>query len=300
MPLNRSPPQSLAASLQHCHSDPNLTDEKSSDGDRSVHYLTQRVKRKRSDETEDLSSFILEMKAMFQDFKTQQDLKLEKIWTAITDIKTQNSEIRSSIDFLSQSHDTLKEQINKLEFERKNNLEYIRSLEDRLEKFERGSRATCLEIRNIPIAKPESKEALLDTVLNIGKVLKTPISRNEVKDVFRIHTKNPENKSIIVDLTSVLLRDKIIEMHRKHYKDNKVNLTTEHLGVVGPVKPVFITENLTSSLKRLLFLSRDFAKTHEYKYCWVKRGKIYLRSKEGAPHIHISSEDELSKLQSTK
>ncbi|CAB3231713.1 unnamed protein product [Arctia plantaginis] len=72
-------------------------------------------------------------------------------------------------------------------------------------------------------------------------------------------------------------------------------LSTEHLRLGGPAKPVFVSENLTPKMKRLFFLARDFASSNQYRYCWVTNGKIYLREKQGAPHIMIKSESNLPK-----
>lgn len=133
---------------------------------------------------------------------------------------------------------------------------------------------------------------MLHTVTNILKTIHVDIQPLEVRDVFRITTRDPENKTIILDLTSVLMKQKIIEKIKKYNKQNS-KLTTETLKISGPVKPIFISENLSPKKKRLFFQARDYAKVNNFKYCWVSNGKIFLRKQDGAPLHLIKCESDL-------
>lgn len=312
MPIERSPPPTpttpcasviTQAVLHHSASDSSLINNEESTNECDFSNVTQRIKRKctisESDHDNQLSIFMCEMKTMFLEFKEQQNKKFEKICEAVEEIKLQNLNIQSTVTFLSQDYDILKKQIDQLEAqletERKNNLLYSQTLEDKLEKLERGARATCVEIRNVPVNKSESKDCLLNTVGRIGSLINVPIQVHQVKDIYRIGSKNADNKTIIVDFTTNLLKEKVIQMYRKYNKEHS-KLSTEHLKIGGPAKPVFVSENLTPKMKRLFFLARDFANNNEYRYCWIKNGKIYLREKEGATHLHIKDESDFLKL----
>lgn len=256
-------------------------------------HTSRLYKRKRSESVEDdkLDVFMQELRQMFDELKNHQEKKIETLCTAVADI-------RSSVEFLAQKYDTITARCDKLESERSNDAKYIRSLEERLEYLERGSRSSCLEIRNIPAPKSETKQDLLKVVTNMGNVLGTTIQTQEVKDIYRIKSKDPANKTIIVDLTSNILKEKIITSLRKFnkYNNGSNKLSTEHLKIPGPSRPVFISENLTSKMKRVYFLSRDFAKMNNYRFCWLSHGKIFLRKKEGDSLIRIDSESDLDKL----
>ncbi|CAH0405907.1 unnamed protein product [Chilo suppressalis] len=240
-----------------------------------------------------------EMKAMFIEFKNQQEEKFnkfEKMFSSFEEIKNQNNEIRNSIDFLSHSYDSLVEQINTLQAERRENIQYIQKLEEKIDKFESGLRSTCIELRNIPPVKKESKQSLLSTVLHTINEINIKIEPHEVKDVFRLSTRVSENRPIIVDFISVLIRDKVIEKF-KIYNKNKGKLTTETLKISGPAKPIFISENLSTKMKKLFYLCRDFVKLNNFKYCWVSHGKIFLRKTDGTDHHMIKCENDLTNLQ---
>ncbi|CAB3224856.1 unnamed protein product [Arctia plantaginis] len=171
MPVDRTPPpqQSLPVRIvqrQRSDSEPNLSDKQI---DLEALNVTTRCKRKRSSDDcgNSIFEFMNDMKQMFLEFKTQQEQKIEKIYTFIAEIKQQNSEICYSADFLSKSYDSLLEKIEKLESDRQTNHDYIRTLEDKLERAECYTRATCLEVRNIPVPNKESKPQLLNTITNL-------------------------------------------------------------------------------------------------------------------------------------
>ncbi|CAH0400015.1 unnamed protein product [Chilo suppressalis] len=301
MPVDRTPPplSTLAQPIQHCRSESDLTTERQ--GEQKETHVSHRAKRKHPDDNTDsqLTSFMSEMKAMFIEFKNQQEEKFnkfEKMFSSFEEIKNQNNEIRNSIDFLSHSYDSLVEQINTLQAERRENIQYIQKLEEKIDKFESGLRSTCIELRNIPPVKKESKQSLLSTVLHTINEINLKIEPHEVKDVFRLSTRVSENRPIIVDFISVLTRDKVIEKF-KIYNKNKGKLTTETLKISGPAKPIFISENLSTKMKKLFYLCRDFAKLNNFKYCWVSHGKIFLRKTDGTDHHMIKCENDLTNLQ---
>lgn len=320
MPINRSPPPTPIVSrtrltppspstsrspLHPSTSEPNmmmLNTEQSTGADYDFANITQRSKRKRSDSRNEkdivLSNFMSEIKAMFLEFKDQQNNKIEKIYESVKEIKLQNTQIQSSVTSLSDYYDNLKTQIDQLEIrletERKNNLIYLKSLENKLEKLEQGARSTCVEIRNIPVNKAETKECLMNTVMKVGSLINAPVKTPEVKDIYRIGPTDSNNRTIIVDFVSNLQKEKFIHLFKEHNKV-KNKLSTEHLHIGGPPKPIFVSENLSPKMKRLLFLAKDFASSNNYRYCWVTKGKIFLREKDGARHILVKDESDIPK-----
>lgn len=302
MSLTRTPPPSgqLAASLsgavpipqllQHCSSEPSLTSEPATEmktprgSSPNMSFRNNKRKRLVCDD-ENLVCFMDEMKQMMSDFQTQQNSKHEKLLAVV-------EEFRLAVDFLVQKNEILQTQVNRLETERAANFQYISSLESKVDNFERSARSTCIEIRNLPSSQPETKSLLVDNVIRIGKVLNVPMLTTEVKDIFRIKTKDPANKTVIVDFTSVLLKEKFVSGYKKCNKENN-RLTTEKLRISGPSKPIFISENLSTKLKKLFFLAREHAKANGFKFCWASNGKVFLRKREGGPLVRVNNESDL-------
>ncbi|XP_072939866.1 uncharacterized protein [Epargyreus clarus] len=324
MPLRRTPPASpqvritqepmsvlsapnfaLSQTLHHCASEPDLNKPgTAAELDCGALNVTQRAKRKRSVCTDtQLNDFMLEMKSMFEEFKAHQrsqDAKMEKISASIDEIKTQNVAMQNTADFLANKFECIQSQIEKLESDRCKDLQHIRELEEKLESLERHKRASCIEIKNIPCVAGETKEVLLKHVSSIAQALNTQVDQNNIRDVFRITKKDSEDKTIIVDFTSVLIKEVIIRKYKDYNKINKTSkFSTETLRIKGTRKPVFISENLTPKMKRLLYLSKEYAKTNAYDHCWVSHGKIFLRKKEGSKAIPIRSDQDLVNLKST-
>lgn len=121
----------------------------------------------------------------------------------------------------------------------------------------------------------------------------------EVRDIFRINTKNEENKPIIVEFTTALTKEKFITSSKKYNIENKNDrLNTGLLEINGPPKTIYISENLSPKTRRLFFLARDFSKTYDYSFCWVSHGKVFMRKREGHQYVRIDTEDDLAKLKS--
>jgi archaellum component FlaC len=270
----------------------NLSDDQST----SYSNVSRRPKRKRTSTSEmQLTNFMTEMKEMFSDFKKQQEAKMDRLHSVIDEIKTRASEISSSIEFLSNKYDSLMEQMNDLKKENSRQQEYIHILDLKIENLERGMRSTCLEISNIPTTKPETKDMLIATITDIGKIVNSNIQAGHIKDIFRINTRNPDNRTIIVDLVSVIAKDSLLKAYKQFNKGTS-KLHTEHLKISGPSKPIYICENLTAKMKRLFYLTRVFANSNTYKYCWTTNGKIFIREKDGSPPHMIKDESDLRKL----
>ena len=290
--------------LQHAASEPELSvTPKLTDTTTAKSQYLQPLRRKRRDcMEEDLSDFMTEVKNMFSEIKSYQyvqDKKTEKICTAMDDIKAQNLTIQSSFEFLSEKYESLKTNLEKSELNNKKNLQYIQTLEQKLEKYERSTRSTCVEIKNVPVVPGESKHDLLTKVNIIAKQINCVIESRDIKDIYRINTKDPTNKIIIVDFVSVMNRENLIQKYRQ-FNQGSIKLNTEMFNYNGPKSLIFISENLSQQMKRLFYLARDYAKMNNYRFCWVKNGKVFLKKAEGAPLIYIHNETDLkNKAEST-
>ncbi|CAG5031000.1 unnamed protein product [Parnassius apollo] len=93
------------------------------------------------------------------------------------EIMEQNIDIQKSIEFLAQKYDELTQKVGSLENENKHQLEYINSLESKIDILERNSKATTVEIRNIPLNQKETKDDLLKIVQEAGNLINLPIEK---------------------------------------------------------------------------------------------------------------------------
>lgn len=265
--------------------------------DSAVHNVNvNRMKRKRES---DLSDVKEEIRDLFASLETEQKSKFYSLQTALTEIKTQNSDIQSSMEILYSKNSEIQKELESLRMERKEHLTYIQELESRLENLERISCSAKVEIRNIPkIDTNEDKISLRNMTLKIGSTLGICLEKSDVRDAYRGYAKTDKIKPIMVEFTSVIVKDCLMK-GLKSFNDKKVNkdkLNTTHLGLAGPASPVYISESLTSKAKRLHYLAREFAKAYGYTFCWISYGKIYLRKAVGLPFVRVDDEAVLNNL----
>lgn len=267
--------------------------------DKEKDFATRRLKRKLHDDvTLDSTSVICQMKDMFKTFESQQNTKLEKLFECIFEIKGQNTEIQNSVDFLSSKYDEVLERMHCLEQKNKSYELKINSLESKVELLERNSRSAMLELRNIPKQQSENKTVLSSIVKKIGEVIQQPIQDSDIQDVYRLKTMKEANNHIVVNFTTIERKYGFIKQSRYFNTANKdAKLSTSHLTLPGPGRPIYIDESLTPFARRLSFLARQYVKDHNYHSSWSSYGKIFLRKSQDSPPLRIDSEEDLKKLQ---
>jgi hypothetical protein len=75
---------------------------------------------------------------------------------------------------------------------------------------------------------------------------------------------------------------------KKDFSTRHLNLTTD--------KPIFVNESLTPTRRKLLGMTRDLRKKKNYKFVWVRGGKIFLRKDEQGPISVIRCQADLESL----
>lgn len=281
-------------------SEPNLDElEFESKAGRST--ATGRFKRKHDNLVDDvkldeIKLSIDELKKMLLSTNSKQDVRHKCLLADVKDIKEQNADLRKSFEFMSKKYDDMKEKLDSMEAERKNNFLHIKKLEEKVEFLERSCKSCSLELRNVPQTKPETKEDLVTIVRNVGKALNMSIDASEIKDVFRTRSKQAI-QPIVVELTTVIKKEKTLNSLKSLKKDQKGNqLTSTMISVGGPVVPIYVSDNLTTKARRIFSLAREFARNNSYKYCWSSHGLVYLRKTDGAPALRMLEEEDLDNL----
>ncbi|KAG7304855.1 hypothetical protein JYU34_010246, partial [Plutella xylostella] len=291
--------------IKHCNSSPNLN-ELGTQSDLNI--KTVRACKRKHNDTDDANEwrdFMKTMQSMFSSLSTDMDLRLNALHESLKVITNQNTEITKSIEFMSNQHDELLKRIEALELEKREDKKALQLLEDKLEFYERKSRSTCIEIRNIPdlqvdkaYKRNESKNELCEVVKSLSSSLNIKIEKSDVNDIYRTSAKKDSMRPIVVDFCSAIKKEDVIKAV-KDFNKNKSNsdkLNTLHLNLKGPKKSVFISETLTAKTQRLFYVTREFAKEYSYNYCWTSNGLIYLRKAENMPYIRVMSESDIEKL----
>lgn len=248
-----------------------------------------------------LDTFISTLTAWRQDT----DEKLSSIHSSMQDIIKQNTnllssnaEIEKSISFLSNKYDDLCIQLESFQKKTKACSERISKVEESTEELDRNSRLSTLEIRNIPLNKNPSQEELINIVMIIFNEISVPVTVSDIFNILRIPSKT-ENKTIILSLKSVILKNTILKAYRAYNKnhsnrDDKLNTTI--LGNGFSRHQIYISEHLTPRARRLFYQAREFAKTEDFEHCWTSNGRVLLRKAEGSNPIVVKTEADLANL----
>lgn len=179
--------------------------------------------------------------------------------------------------------------IEQLTTENKQLKEKLKVLEERLEDSEQYSRCNAVEIHGIP---QEPNENVVDLVKCVGKALDMNISDSMIDACHRLGKKqngiNPPG--LIVKFVRRLDKEEFLRKRRV-----KRTLSTRHMGRTDD-RPVYINESLSPARRKLLAMTRAVQKEKNYKFLWVRNGRIFVRREENARFVIVATQDDLSKL----
>lgn len=280
---------------------------------------TNRNKRARVDlsPTNDFQQFKSEIKEMIHSWKEEQETSLTKMISEqttlmrsllndLTEVKMQNSEIKqtnaeimNSVGFMNEKFEEIKSEMDILKKERNQQSIYIQSLEKKLNDLQHKSRTSSLEIRNVPFNDKETVTDLQELVCRIGKLSNVSINHSEIRDVYRTGSRQNSTRPIVAELTTVQKKHTLLSSVREYNKSKKQNvdkINTESIGISGKPQPIYISEHLPMTSKKLFHSAREFAKEYNYKFCWCVNGNIFLRKKEGDKQTLVTSEQSLKDL----
>lgn len=306
--LKRTPPSTPQIEVQRCHSNPNIPETAN---EPEFINFTKRMKRPRSESTpsSELSEFKEEIREMLAKWNGNQESTLKKIMSKITaelsEIKAQNEEIKrikaeieESASLMSIKYEEMKSRMVKLETERSEQHLYINQLEKKIQDVQECQRSSTIELRNIPIKKEETYEDLIKIISDTGNALNIQVEQAEVRDVYRMQSKQGPTNQIIFELCSVTKKHKMLQAARQFNKgkSNGLKLNSALIGLPGESAPVYISDRLPFSSRQLFHQARKFAKSHNFSFCWISYGKIFLRKKEGDKPVRIISEKTLTEL----
>lgn len=290
-PLRSSSPKEKQQPIQHYDSEPNLNTSSIT----CLPNITQRSKKRLRTDNMGISG--LTEHETLKSMMSSQDEKLETMMSFMRDMKQQMSEVQKSVDFMSSKYDELLAQFSALHDEHQADRKRISLLEQKIEYMERNNKTTTIEIKNIPMKKAENNIDLYRVVEKTASILNIPLQQNDVKNVYRVNTSNPSNKPIVTEFTTIFKKDEIVNAVKQFNKKNHGDmLSTKHLLLDGPEKPVYVSDCLTFKTKKLYAMARQFAKTNNWKYCWISRGSVYLRKADGLPSSRIGEESDFNNL----
>ncbi|CAK1553380.1 unnamed protein product [Leptosia nina] len=257
----------------------------------------------------DMTSFRTQMQEMlsqmFETFSEKQSLlfddlhmRINDIDTKLTSVQTSNQEIESKLSTLNEQVSSMQNKLLEIDDEQKSLSDKLIKLDIRLSGVERSYKKTCIEIRNTPKVLNEKKNDLFNMAYNLTKFLGMEHLKDRIRDVHRFPAyKNSSASTINIEFSDTLTKWNILKAAKQYNRENpSAKLNSVHLKINSSQTPLYISESLSQCTKQLYYLTRQFIKTEGYLFCWVINDKVYIREKEGAPHILVKSEEHLQLL----
>lgn len=184
--------------------------------------------------------------------------------------------------------------INNLHKENEQLRTSVKDLTTRLNIVESHLRECNVEINGIPEHRSEN---LVNTMVQLGQVVKNPLAMDDIQHVTRVAKLNKNSdkpRSVIVKLRTTKNRDALLAAVAQFNKKNPNDkLSSHHLGMGGTRAPIYVSEHLTPGSKSLHAAARIKAKEMKYRFTWIRNGKIFVRKDEFSQAILIRSEDSL-------
>lgn len=242
-----------------------------------------------------------EMRLVMNEFMSEMRNTLN---VELRELRDQINGFKDSLSFMSAQFDSLNSDMvahNSTMKQLKTENELLRSevnvLSNRVRQMDQLSRSTNLELQCVPEHRAEN---VVSIVRQLGQVVKFPVTDGDISYCSRVAKSNPNStrpRTILVKFNTPRIRDSLLAATIQYNKDHpNEKLNTGTLGLDDKKIAVFVTENLTMENKNLHAAARLRAKELNYKFVWVRGGRVYVRKSTDSEAVFIRSMDSLNKL----
>lgn len=242
-----------------------------------------------------------EMRSVMSEFMNEMRNTLN---VELRELRDQITGFKDSLSFLSTQFDSLNNDVvahNSTMKQLKTENELLRSevnvLSNRVRQMDQLSRSTNLELQCVPEHKAEN---VVSIIRQLGQVVKLPINDGDISYCSRVAKSNPESsrpRTILVKFNTPRTRDSLLAATIQYNKDHpNEKLNTGLLGLDDKKIAIIVTENLTAENKNLHAAARLRARELNYKFVWVRGGRVYMRKSVESEKVFIRNMDSLKKL----
>lgn len=222
---------------------------------------------------------LAEIKHQYMELKNLISARFDDLNSSIQELRSQIHELQTSNCNLKKINDDLSKENVEIKKE-------LKSLKCDVIDLKQYSRRCNFEITNLP--EPDGNEDMTQVLSKIGELVSVNLVDN-VAVAHRVPSYNRDRpKPIVVQLKTKETRDILLgKLRAKKLSASNINSRFTDI-------PVFFNEHLAPELKSLFYQARKFKVERNFKYCWVKNGKIFLRENDSSSVIRINSLDDLS------
>lgn len=223
---------------------------------------------------------------------------LSSIKVDITLIKNDVSDLKDTCNYMNEKMDDLSARVTSVEtrvaeLERLNEAvnilqNEIKAINLQLSTCEQRSRLNNVEIKGVPFKKDENLYKIVDA---ISRKVDFTLPKTQINYISRVPMHNSKEKLIIMSFINRYVKDDFIAAARLDK-----SLSTSDIGFQGSSNRIYVNDHLSIESKKILTATKLLAKEKNYKYVWVKHGKIHVRKNDSSGIIIIRYEKDLNKI----
>lgn len=242
-----------------------------------------------------------------ESFQKNQLVLFNKVCDDMSEIKRQNlqiqktnSDIITKVEAMSVSQEKMSARIDKMENERQKLINHVQQIETQFRDLQLCSRSAAVEIRNVPYNENETSDDIYTYITKTGVLVGINTQSSDIRDAYRLPAKPGKPKTIVAEFSNVAHKINFLSAIRKfnepRAKGDKLN--SSMLDIEGKSCPIYVSEYIPGSGRKLFFQCRDFAKANNFRFCWTANNKIFIRKDEQSKTIRVDSEATLSAIKS--
>lgn len=201
---------------------------------------------------------------------------------AVEALNVDVQELKVELSAQSDKVNSLIYKVDALENDNKQLREINNQLSHRVDELEQYSRRNCLEIDGFPESPTED---VITSVLEVGRGLGLKVQPDMIDVCHRIPRAPGRSgpRSIIAKFVRRSDKNAFINARRV-----RRDFSTRHMGRSDDCR-VWVKECLSPVRRKLFGAAREFGKKHNFKFVWVKDGKVFIRKSEGSKIINVTS-----------
>jgi Baculovirus FP protein len=244
------------------------------------------------------------LKTLRKEIAEMLDSKISSELQGIKDQLLELKPLEASINFISEVQEDIKQQlslntvaIKNLQTDNMNIKSNLNTIQLKLREIDQQNRSKNIEIQMLPEQRNENLSIVFKKLCD---VVSYPITTNGIISCHRvpkINNASSRPRNIVITMLDTNIKDDLLSAVRR-YNKNKPNdkLNAALLGVSPTASPVYVCEHLSPDNKELHAATRSFSKEQNYKFVWIRNGRIFTRKNESSPPIHIKNREVLASL----
>lgn len=238
--------------------------------------------------------------------KMDELLTLKPIVESLRSVVT---ELQQAVDFLSARYDSLvlvstanstavaelRKETTSLQSVVNEQSQTIQQLQEELNDSEQYSRLSNLEIHGLPHSPNENLRSVVGELA--GKLGLVDFQTSDLQTIHRLPSRRdtpPAAPRISNDLPPVILIRFASVTLRDQWLMARGKLRT--LAANGSLPKLFFNENLSRKNRELFWMVRERARAKQYKYTWVKNGKLFAKKADTSSLVRIHRLADLEKI----